>query len=243
MKGILNIIKVFTVAAILCCTMTESLSASKLYENGKIWIIKRLPVYEMPVEYPYMERVDRHAVVGDTIVCGYPCKHILSVRLDIEPPSHIDYIRYEQDGKIFNIHAGNELEPLIDFNLKPGDYVNDYTVVQDVFTITLRGYERKVFVLKSLDGEKKRYWIDGIGAIDNEYITVYPQTSTRPNIMACYKEGQCLYLDGDLNGFTDVSRIMEDSDIPVHIYDLTGIRVEKPLKGNLYIRNGKKIIW
>ena len=49
------------------------------------------------------------------------------------------------------------------------------------------------------------------------------------------------------NGSDDVTEVefadIEDVNIPATYYDLTGRRVLEPVKGNLYIVNGKKMVY
>ena len=142
----------------------------------------------------------------------------------------------------------------------------EYRVINER-TIELYGFQRRLLTLRGVSPrgtEYDFYWIEGIGAhrpnsiLNNDYLYNWGSYNTNvfKGISECYLDDQLLYSRDDFdkilaeydekNGLSGLDRITidgnnEDSDQA--IYDLMGRKVANPIRNNIYVRNGKKIIW
>lgn len=228
-----------------------------MIEDGKKWIIGHfefLPVVE-PVSTFTLE------VGGDTIINGQSAKIIMS--------GSSCFASYEENGIIYdNAYTGpwdrESFLPLLNFNVHVGDTIEAFVIASEEI-LTIRGIERRVLWLKDNDsfdwlnynksGQLKselgvrpgRYWIEGIGSSYDYYLSDYtrPTSFTSPMLWECYKDEELIYKAGDIEEILGIynPRITDNLRQDATVYNLMGQQVDKPHKGQIYIRAGKKIVW
>ena len=141
-----------------------------------------------------------------------------------------------------------EYVPMIDFNLEVGDMVDDWYEVIWKGPVDIEGVERCVIALQVPGGKKVYYWVEGIGDVDDVYVTpMIAVVGERTRMTECRMGDKCLfdysrmdeYMSGiDLSGVKSLSG--EEESAP--IYDILGRRITEPVSGQLYIQDGKKHI-
>lgn len=174
--------------------------------------------------------------------------------------------------KIYNNSTGPMEQIYLDMNVEAGDryyfynftmrhYPGWYTVV-DTKTVDIFGTPRKCITVR--ENPKEGYWIEGVGATTTLIADcgMMPHTGNFLYIKACYEGDKCIYTSEEMdrifgteNGFggifnpnygynaIDEVHIDGNAGIDKELYNLQGIRVTAPRSGQIYIRQGKKIIW
>lgn len=97
---------------------------------------------------------------------------------------------FEENNVIYSYNDNqNKLIPVLDFNLKKGDYVNEFWDIQDVFYSFLYGSERSVLKL-----DFDNYWIEDIGCTGYVYksTTALP-VSERDFLLECRIGDELIY--------------------------------------------------
>ncbi|MDE7409290.1 MAG: hypothetical protein K2N09_04640 [Muribaculaceae bacterium] len=155
---------------------------------------------------------------------------------------------YEEDGVLWSYSEDDCMyQPMIDFKMEVGDLIG-YNEVIWKGAVDIEGVERCVIAIKNSWNGKLCYWIEGIGAIDDIYLSpVIMAIGERTRMTECRMGDKCLfdinrmdeYMSGiDLSGVKSLTSLQEDT----HIYDILGRRIASPAPGQLYIQGGKKHI-
>lgn len=171
-----------------------------------------------------------------------------------ENPSLKNYtfLAYEKNGKIYEAGEGTDYL-MMDFNLRKGDKldvrtseegdaVNGYSVIdEDTIIVKGRSYRRMRI---GYNGNTSSYWVEGIGAAQEMFMTLFPSSFYGlSSMISCYENGECIFTKDDFNATaTSVQSAKEDAKGECELYDIMGRKVSKPGKGKVFISKGKKHI-
>ena len=153
---------------------------------------------------------------------------------------------YEEDGVLWWYSYEHQMYvPMVDFNLEVGDVVDDWCEVVWKGPVVIEGIERCLIALQPYGASMGyyAYWCEGIGAIDDIYMTSLPaHIGESVRMTECWQGDTCLFRYDDMENYISEVRsiIGENPDAP--LYDLYGRRIVAPVPGQLYIRNGRKHI-
>ncbi|MCM1110244.1 MAG: hypothetical protein NC336_03455, partial [Clostridium sp.] len=181
-----------------------------------------------------------YRVCGDTIIedCTYA-----KIRCeDFHSSSTWFFIALETDGIIYSYSEQfGAIIPLMDFNTHINDIFSDYLKVTDISSMIIENVERKVITLEN----GLCYWIAGIGATRDYYITDYERPIGYVNeLQACYLNGECMFsIQNFENMMAGLEKTLSDSVHPETIYDMMGRPVSEARPGQLYIRDGRLVRW
>ncbi|MDE5849600.1 MAG: hypothetical protein K2H38_05620 [Muribaculaceae bacterium] len=181
--------------------------------------------------------------------------HIFTLLYDDAVPddSEIKYEstknEYEKDGVLWSYsYEECEYMPMVDYNLEVGDMVDDWYEVIWKGPVIIEDVERCVIALRIPGAIKVNYWIEGIGAIDDIYLSpVVMHIGERSRMTECRMGDKCLFdysrMDEYMSGI-DLSGVkpLSDDEESAPIYDILGRRITEPTPGQLYIQSGKKHI-
>ncbi len=222
------------------------------FEDGKVW---EYAVYDNKIQ-KVVHVTD--SVCGDIEFQGKNCKIIHRQRLAYSK----DFIVYENEKRTYYYDDDlDKFQPLTDFNVRVGDVIDfvdrcGYTIstatAKPIYTISIQGIDRRV-----LEFDDSTKWLEGIYA-DSFQITFAFVTrsdlSFNENFFTfgcfeeCRKDDRILCTRDDLGlgpmdlGPSNVKDILVEGDSDGPIYDTMGRRVETTRPGQLYIRNGRKVI-
>lgn len=152
---------------------------------------------------------------------------------------------YEEDGALWwYSHEIGGYEILIDFNLEVGDEVG-FEEVAWKGSVMVEGVERLVIALRSrgsISGDYY-YWCEGIGAIDDVYLSpMVKHAGESVRMTECRMGDTCLFDESRMDTYmSEVNQLVSEQTDDA-TYDILGRRINKPAPGQLYIRNGKKYI-
>lgn len=157
---------------------------------------------------------------------------------------------YEEDGVLWSYsYEECEYMPMIDFNLEVGDIVDDWYEIIWKAPAIIEGVERCVIALQIPGTTKVNYWIEGIGAIDDIYISpVIMPIGERIYMTECRMGYTCLFDINHLDDYladvniSEIKSPMNKKEWEAVFYDILGRRIAEPASGQFYIRNGKKHI-
>ncbi|MBP3537533.1 MAG: hypothetical protein J6J93_08365 [Muribaculaceae bacterium] len=259
-----SLLSIFFLIAALSCTSIQLLAIEDykpLLVEGKSWKIW--------FEYPRMDdeswdRYYTYSVSGDTIVDGLTCKIVVNDETGSKT------VLLEHDKVIWR-YVGFPTYPIfvpcIDFNLHKGDnvganyqfvktderYRNSY-ILSELFVLTedeveIDGISYRRLGVGSEGGSVLDYWVEGIGAYGECYITLWPRPTgpyyyIRFSMHECRENGECIFtkddfFKGTLSGVESVALPVADENA---VYDLQGRRRDDIGKGEIYIRGGKKML-
>lgn len=230
-----------------------------ILETGKWWVWSVAPDANAEIV-----GYDTITVVRDTIVDGKPAFVTESSSINTETlvfenkveRSKSSSIFAEQDGVLYAYSAdpqGNmRFYPWIDMNLCNGETINylsyddDLTysggVVYNDEIIVVNGIERKKITL-----QPGSVWVEGIGSNNSDYLTIYPVPVSlgyvASRFIGCYLDDECIFTAEDFNTSAGIESVENDRFDDETVFDLQGRRVEKPLRGHIYIRGGRIIVW
>lgn len=230
---------VILLLGIICFSYAEY-QYKPLLEDGKKWIYYNTD--PLSDETPSFNHVD--SIICDTLINELNAKKILYKG---ENRSSF-YYKVEKDGIIYTLdETSMQFIPVLDFNLNLDDKISYYTVVgKDI--VNIRGIDRTVLTMSSGENSpiSNWFWIEGIGSTKDYYI---PEI-VRPGLVyiginECWLNGELLYREGDLESLSGIDKLYNKSNTlsDNDIYNLMGQKVDKPSKGQIYIRGGKKIVW
>lgn len=150
---------------------------------------------------------------------------------------------YEEDGALWwYSHEVGGYEILIDFNLEVGDEIDSEEVVWKGY-VMVEGVERLVIALRSRGSGDYYYWCEGIGAIDDVYLSpVVMHLGERTRMTECRMGDTCLFDGNRMDTYMSEVKQLVSEQTEDAAYDILGRRITKPAPGQLYIRNGKKYI-
>lgn len=247
-----RVVLISIVLFMLLGAKAQQLASEPILEDGRAWKWQHVSAIFQEDNGLFMEEV-----VGDTIVEGKNCKLIKHTTLKTSVGSDMNYCypAYEENGKIFIYNEGFHLvldmslklgdkTPYLDFDGAPIDGFNLTVVAEDY--VEVRGQVRRRLKLDAgtyvSDDEPRMYWIEGIGLNnDHSCISGYPALSgwLRQEMLECYKDGELIFTLEDFgpDAFSAVADVLVEPE-QMSIYDLKGIKHDRPVKG-LNIINGK----
>ena len=157
---------------------------------------------------------------------------------------------YEEDGVVWILSWSDsrddrEYIPMIDYNLEVGDSLFNGKTVAWKERVMIEGIERYVLAIQNSGSRIVDYWIEGIGAVGDNYITpsIRPTCGLKSRIIECRMGDRCLLQYDKMDSYlSDVRTLKVENDEDGTIYDMLGRRIAKPAPGQLYIQGGKKHI-
>ena len=176
--------------------------------------------------------------------------------------------RWEKDENGRDSLCFEKTIPLMDMNMHKGDsalyfvysecdnppcfHFYSYLTIDDEWKLEIRDVMRKVLYKRMGAWDEIDFWIEGIGFVyswNNMVDDMFPTSGQAGYIlMECYYGDRLIYTYGDvLASFAaGVSSIPADStrvSTDGVIYDLNGRIVQRPIRGGVYIINGRKVRW
>ena len=156
------------------------------------------------------------------------------------------------------------LRPILDFGMDIGDrawafHSDDLEPVDEQYgipvikvdTISVKGnkYRRLTFEGYGEEGCDNVFWVEGIGASQNIYLLLFPvPTCTEcvlyEYVVSVYDNEKCIFERNDFFGpSAGLNSVTNDTlEKSERLYDITGKQISSPRKGEVYIKNGKKIL-
>ena len=192
------------------------------------------------------------SVAGNAVVDNKNCKKLL---FHYPGGERKDYTvnAYEEGKKLYAYYYDGGEAPtlLIDFNLKKGDERQDdeqWYKVLDVDSVTT-GDNVKRLRLK-IDGgsntEKCTYWIEGVGATEDNWVTQVPRPTNGETKMleSCYDNGVCIFQNDKLPDYmkSGITSIRTTKAMDGKEYNLSGCAISGNRHAGVVIKNGKKIL-
>lgn len=216
--------------------------------DGRSWVWEQRNLHESQKE-PYVFIIE---VCGDTIVNNVKCKKLR--RSSISEDNNPYYMAaYEKDKHLY-YHTQDFIE-MHDFNLKQGDEL-EYKVENDVEnsgfkvikedTVEAHGTIRRRLGF-GYNSEVSFYWVEGIGAHSDSWITLIPMVPGNCLRMVECRDGDKIIFTYD-DFFMSTAGVMntvcdKQSQKAREMYDLSGKPVTSPRSGNIYIIDRKPILW
>lgn len=232
----------------LFCSPIFAQEYKPMLKEGRVWKLVR-PSYDRRYEFDLYYTM---TVGGDTLINNTVCKKIIAT-CDIMKPwgiynSFWGDAGYEKDGKVYrhNKYSG-EFELLMDFNLKKGDKFGEdfmYTV-DKVDSIEVNGEKYRRITISSGGPESKVYWVEGIGASTDGWIAYEPRVTGNYGyavMIGCIDDGKVVFTREDFDRWipSDVEAVKADKKKDGRMYNISGQRIETPLRGEVYIKDGEK---
>jgi len=206
--------------------------------DGKVWQYATVNCYERTDTTGHY----KITVTGDTIINDFICKKIIVQNENMQFPIQT-FVAYEDNGKVYKVEEG-KLILLFDIGLKKGDCINNLAEVVGEYTKVINGKQRKVIVIDSMvdhsDGECLYYVIEGIGVSKDEFISNFNIGNDDDfcTLVSCTENGFVI----DIASLGNIETSIESPKLTYQgdnmYYDLSGIKSQNPIKGNLYIHNG-----
>lgn len=198
------------------------------------------------------------SVSGDTLVNGRVCKRVV-ISGSGGYEKHI--AAYEEDGKLYAYAyegglTGNRDTPilLMDFTLSKGDSKHDeyeeYDVL-DVDYVMLGGVSRRRLKINGGSNEGHyTYWIEGIGATEDNWLTAVPRPTNGQRVMleSYYENGTLIFENSEIpdDMKTGIEGVAKDSvfrTTAIYSIDGTYLGTSKSwLPHGIYIVGGKKVV-
>ena len=223
------------------------------YEDGMVLVYDWLNV-------PHYNKLyeEEYRVAGDTEALHVPCRKIERWKGDQKLG---EFAVFDIAGQVYQIgfHYKNSFKPYVLYNLEVGDRLigsNEYTEITDVFEIGIAGENRRVIKFAEIDEfgltSFYGYWVEGVGPNQiNGFQTVFPWSlMTRLNSLYIYGEPVFTYASlfkqdsiESIHG-EERDRATDDGDVgeDTPLYNLQGMRIDRPVPGQPYIRDGRLII-
>lgn len=154
---------------------------------------------------------------------------------------------YEEDGALwFFSSEDGDYVPMIDFNLEVGDPISEIEEVAWKGSVVIEGTERCVMAIQNSSSRIVDYWVEGIGAMSDTYISAMPShCGLTRSIVECRMSDSVLFDINHMDDYlslADVKTLTSKNEETTPIYDLYGRRISTPAAGQLYIQGGKKYI-
>lgn len=190
MKNIifLTIMLFFSTANIFCQEAYKP-----LLTEGKIWEVATTNT--SPTDHE--DGVSYITLYGDTIICDHACKILVHTNNE----NIWKYVLWEDNKTIYYYDESAKIFlPLMDFNLHEGDKVGDrgHVLWEDYVEVNNITYRRL-----SIGNEGKVplvYWIEGIGASKDYWITLFDKHIGEYNYMTkCKENGECIFTQEDFS--------------------------------------------
>lgn len=172
-------------------SLASSVEASDYFAAGKRWLFSTRHTEDHSLFSPFNYYLE-YSVVDNIIFNGMEGAKIKVINplysFDLDQDRFI--YCFEENNVIYSYNDNqNKLIPVLDFNLKKGDYVNEFWDIQDVFYSFLYGSERSILKL-----DFDNYWIENIGCTGYVYksTTALP-VSERVFLLECRIGDELIY--------------------------------------------------
>lgn len=190
MKNImlLTIMLFFSTANIFCQEAYKS-----LLTKGKIWEVVTTNTNPTDCE----DRVSYITLYGDTIVGGHACKILLHTNDEYTWKSVLmednkTIYHYDESAKMFL--------PLMDFNLHEGDKVGDWGCILWEDYVEVNNISHRRLAIGYEDKAPLAYWVEGIGASKDYWITLFDKHIGEYSYMTeCMENGECIFTQEDFS--------------------------------------------
>lgn len=153
---------------------------------------------------------------------------------------------YEEDGVVWLFYREDQKYiPMIDFNLEVGDSLFNGWKVAWKERILIEGIERYVLAIQNSGSRIVDYWIEGIGAVGDTYVSplLMPTCYEMSRIIECRMGDRCLLQYDRIDSYlSEVRSLKAEMDGDASVYDVLGRRIAKPAPGQIYIQGGRKHI-
>lgn len=231
MKKMLLVIMLFVSATNIFSQETYK----SLLTEGKTW--KVVTTNTSPIDNEEVETCIK--LSGDTIVGGYACKILVHTSNEYTWKS----VLLEEDRIIYRYdESTNEFLPLMDFNLHKGDKVGDWGFVLSEDSVEAKSINYRRLAIGYEAAEPLAYWVEGIGASKDNWITLFDTHIGEYSYMQeCCENGKCIFSASDFikDGISGITSPKVDSLKENTLYDLQGRKRSYLRKGD-FIQNGKK---
>lgn len=218
---------------------------NEYYSIGKEWIIENYNIYDEN-EHSYSTK----RVTADIEFAHMPCRRVSLISPDTDTERSY-YIGCDYNGYVYKYD--NECQRLrlaLNFNLEVGDLAianDEMSEVTLIDTVEVNGKEFKRFKFKGADNDSDfwRYWVDGVGASDGNILFDEPRPIGMLEKMdKCLINGECIFTYEDFSKQSGVETIgsVANSQQSGQMFDLSGRRINKASKGEIFITNGHKHI-
>lgn len=241
------------VSSFLCqcqtvCAQTASADHTAMFPDGKSWTNIR---WGGDWEYDR----SRYTITGDTIVGGMKCKKAISVQLVGEYVFQNTELYLERNNVIYSVytdeHGNLDSIILMDFNLKKGEQItwgekSRRFYVLDEDTITVNGISRRRMIMGYPPDREITRWVEGIGESNETITRLFPSEIyyARSTFDEFTLDGEVIFTYDDFFKDSSAGLVSPVSLPPTDdgIYNLNGQRTTAPRKGEIVIKNGKKLI-
>ena len=222
-----------------------------ILEDGKVWSAMR--------KFPSGEVEWKREVIGDTVLLDRKCKAVRSTYAG-EILYGGDSYYYEEDGRLYLYREYDKRFWLIyDLGITETGWHNEFEnhpiYVYDIQRsyMTIEGQERLCVTIDyDMDNERGEFpareiWVEGIGQISITPLVsfnAYMEAGNGGYFNSCTLNGKAIFTHGDFDKITNIHSAIKESpsDNVQDVYDLQGRRMQKPQRGGLYIKDGKKFI-
>ena len=174
------------------------------------------------------------------------------------------YETVEQDGERVNVvkYGDPYFDLYVNLNFSEGEYASGIGTIVEEFTKDYNGLVSRTLGYYAYDitglSDGMGYWIEGIGSttVANCFPVYHddpwPTIQTETCLVACLQDGKPLYdireqlMERGVNigsAATSIEEVASEHDSDETLFTLDGIRVSNPIRGTIYIQNGKKIIY
>lgn len=219
-----------------------------LLVDGRVWIAINPDLYDTSIEM--------YSVEGDSIVDGVNWKVIHQKSRGARDFDE-EFLVREQDRKLIRLKTvGPVSVELVDMDFNDSNiFYYGYHAGVDESTITVndREYRRMVLYMPGSDADHyKNIWVEGIGMMlyDERMHSKAGAPETLPYVsylIACYDNGECVFkekdfLAGAVSGINEVISDNVDKAFLDKLFNLLGQPVNNVRKGEIIIRNGKKVL-
>lgn len=217
------------------------------YTIGKMW--KEYTFDRIMEDEPNMSEILEISVVEDIEFANMNCRKLRSVSSRF--PGESFSIGCDYNGKVYRFdEESRRFRLAMDFNLEVGDLAYPADPMSEVVSVDyvgVNGAQCKRIAFKGAEGEDQmwRYWVEGVGASDNNYMypVVMPVGWSR-RMEECYDGEDLIFTYNDFSAPSGICRIFGENETTddVRIYDLVGRRFSEPLSPGIYVRDGSKFI-
>ena len=218
-----------------------------LLEEGKEWRVyseydkrdEREPFYSV------------YSVVRDTIINDEKC-YIVGIRKEGDN-SQIRYdILKETEKRIYHHRGSDKWYPLFDFSCGVGE--KTIPMMFDSTEVEGRIVKKEEYILNCNKTYRCLYlpydmiWVEGIGTLNDRFLTIDVVPTCEPlptnTLKECYKDGELIFSYEEYKRTSSINKVFNDKEEEKEmvLYSLQGIKIDKPIPGTIYIRNGKKYI-
>lgn len=249
--GPLILIIISTIFPILC----PGIEYIPFTTEGRMWVLSNEPIHI----HNYFTPTIVATVGNDTIIDGKNCVNIDITSLSLDGISKGKETLYEDNGSLWWWKEScKKFILLMDMSAEKGNFISTYDgdgtgetlgsmYVKTEEYIELWGLQRKVLGIYDETGNNLlTYWIEGVGSTNDIYqaqFNVHLGDSTYLTQLFDNSGWLCFSLREfekkilELHQTEAADLLYDNQDDSSVIYDLNGLVISEPMKGNIYIKN------